>query len=78
MNAMNPQKTNDSKAVLNLGLNDGTYMPQACLDVLKSYSSRTDLRNYTTADNDPLREAIAEKMVFDPIKFSCGVVLATS
>ena len=61
MNAMNPQKTNDSKAVLNLGLNDGTYMPQACLDVLKSYSSRTDLRNYTTADNDPLREAIAEK-----------------
>ena len=27
----------------------------------KSFDSRTSLRNYTTADNDPLREALAAK-----------------
>ena len=45
---------------LNLGLNDGTYAPQRCIDVLRRYSERTDLRNYSTPDNAPLREAIAE------------------
>jgi histidinol-phosphate aminotransferase len=44
---------------LNLGLNDGTYAPQRCLDVLRRYTERTDFRNYSTADNAPLREAIA-------------------
>jgi histidinol-phosphate aminotransferase len=45
---------------LDLGLNDGTYAPQRCLDVLRRYTQRTDLRNYSTADNLPLREAIAK------------------
>lgn len=44
---------------LNLGLNDGTYAPARCLDVLRRYTERTDFRNYSTADNAPLREAIA-------------------
>ena len=44
---------------LNLGLNDGTYVPQRCLEVLRRYTERTDFRNYSTADNAPLREAIA-------------------
>lgn len=44
---------------LNLGLNDGTYAPQRCLDVLRRYNERTDFRNYSTSDNAPLREAIA-------------------
>ncbi|NVB39766.1 histidinol-phosphate aminotransferase family protein [Pseudenhygromyxa sp. WMMC2535] len=45
---------------LNLGLNDGTYAPQRCLEVFKRYTSRTDLRNYGTPDNAPLRQAIAK------------------
>ena len=45
---------------LNLGLNDGTYMPAACIDVLQRNAHRLGLRNYTTANNDPLREVIAE------------------
>src|SRR5690348_12491672 len=45
---------------LDLGLNDGTYAPQRCLDVFRRYTQRTDLRNYSTADNAPLREAIAK------------------
>lgn len=44
---------------LNLGLNDGTYAPQAAIDALRSFDSRTSLRNYTTSENDPLRETIA-------------------
>jgi histidinol-phosphate aminotransferase len=45
---------------LDLGLNDGTYAPQACIDVFRRYIRRTDLRNYSTPDNRPLREAIAK------------------
>jgi histidinol-phosphate aminotransferase len=44
---------------LNLGLNDGTYAPLRCIEVLRRYTERTDFRNYSTADNAPLREAIA-------------------
>jgi len=46
---------------LNLGLNDGTYCPEACVEALKSFDSRTTLRNYTDPDNTPLLEAIAAK-----------------
>lgn len=46
---------------LNLGLNDGTYMAQSCVEVMTSNAHRLALRNYTSADNDPLREAIAEQ-----------------
>ncbi len=49
MNAVNPMNSTESDAILNLGLNDGTYMPQACVELLKSFDSRTSLRNYTTA-----------------------------
>ena len=48
------------KTALNLGLNDGTYCPQACVDLLKTFDSRTALRNYATADNEPLRHALAQ------------------
>ena len=44
---------------LNLGLNDGTYMPESCIEVLREHLTRTSLRNYTSPDNDPLRDAIA-------------------
>ena len=46
---------------LNLGLNEGTYQPQACVDLLESFRSRVSLRRYSTADNDELREVIARK-----------------
>jgi histidinol-phosphate aminotransferase len=45
---------------LDLGLNDGTYAPQRCIDVFRRYTQRTDLRNYSSADNTRLREAIAK------------------
>ena len=61
MNAAEPTNSVGNDAILNLGLNDGTYMPEACVELLKRFDSRTSLRNYTTADNDPLREAIAKK-----------------
>lgn len=48
-----------SSPKLNLGLNDGTYAPQAAIDALRSFDTRTSLRNYTTSENDPLRETIA-------------------
>lgn len=48
------------KPSLNLGLNDGTYCPQACVDLLKTFDSRTALRNYATADNEALRHALAQ------------------
>ncbi len=44
---------------LNLGLNDGTYMPEACVRVLALNCHRAALRNYPTAGNDNLRRAIA-------------------
>lgn len=52
-----PQPQNTA---LNLGLNDGTYCPQACVDLLKSMDGRTALRNYSTADNEALRHALAQ------------------
>jgi histidinol-phosphate aminotransferase len=45
---------------LNLGLNDGTYCPQSCIDLLERFSSRTSLRHYTTAENEPLLEVICK------------------
>jgi hypothetical protein len=45
--------------VLNLGLNDGTYMPEACTQVLRDFAHTLGLRNYSTSDNRPLCEAIA-------------------
>lgn len=57
------QKAAEARGIslpLNLGLNDGTYMPASCVDVLQHNAHRLGLRNYTTANNDPLREVIAE------------------
>ena len=54
-----PQSSIDPTRPLNLGLNDGTYMPQACVDALRRFTHRLSLRNYSSADNDALREAIA-------------------
>lgn len=47
------------QATLNLGLNDGTYMAAACAEVLKQAAHPTGLRNYSSADNKLMREAIA-------------------
>lgn len=48
------------KRPLNLGLNDGTHASEAAMEVMRAFAKdRTGLRNYSTADNDPLREAIA-------------------
>ena len=47
-------------SLLNLGLNDGTYCPQACIDLIQNIDARTALRNYSTADNAPLRTALAQ------------------
>lgn len=44
---------------INLGLNDGTICPQSCVDVMQTHTSRTSLRHYTTADNDPVLETIS-------------------
>ena len=56
-----PLETIPSKSpLLNLGLNDGTYCPQACIDVIRQVDARTALRNYATSDNAPLRSALAE------------------
>ena len=46
---------------INLGLNDGTICPAACIEVMQEHTSRTSLRNYTTADNAPLLEVICEQ-----------------
>jgi histidinol-phosphate/aromatic aminotransferase/cobyric acid decarboxylase-like protein len=51
---------------LNLGLNDGTYCPASCVEVLERYRSRTALRNYSTAQNEGLRERIARVDGVDP------------
>ncbi len=46
---------------LNLGLNDGTYMPQACVEVLRRLDSRTALRNFPSEDNSRLLDALARQ-----------------
>lgn len=45
---------------LNLGLNDGTYMPKSCIPVLHQFARVDGLRNYSTAENVPLKKTIAE------------------
>ncbi len=51
---------------INLGLNDGTYCPQRCIEVLSRFRDRTSLRHYTTPDNRPLREAVARECQVAP------------
>ena len=51
------------KLPINLGLNDGTICPQSCIEVMQQHATRTDLRHYTTAENEPLLDVICEKMV---------------
>jgi len=46
---------------INLGLNDGTFCPKQCISVMQAHTSRTSLRHYTTAENEPLLEVIADK-----------------
>jgi histidinol-phosphate aminotransferase len=45
---------------MNLGLNDGTYCAQACVDVMKRFDKRTSLRNYTDGANQRVLNALAE------------------
>lgn len=47
------------KLPLNLGLNDGTYMAESCVAVLRRACHRAALRNYPSAGNDDLKRAIA-------------------
>ena len=44
---------------LNLGLNDGTYMPESCVEVMRTFTHRLGLRAYTTPNHDPLRDVIS-------------------
>ncbi len=44
---------------LNLSLNDGTYMPEACVEVLRGFDDRLALRHYPTAKNTDLLDVIA-------------------
>src|SRR5690242_16541951 len=49
-----------SSTSISLDLNDGTYCPRACLDVLdRHHRSRTTLRFYSDPENNPLKEVIA-------------------
>lgn len=57
---MNDIKTK-LKLPINLGLNDGTICPQSCIEVMQQHTTRTDLRHYTTAENEPLLDVICEK-----------------
>ncbi|MDP6932812.1 MAG: hypothetical protein QGG40_07835, partial [Myxococcota bacterium] len=45
---------------INLGLNDGTHCPEACLAVMHAFANRTGLRNYSHKANGPLLSVIAE------------------
>ncbi len=49
------------KTLINLGLNDGIYCPEKCIDLLKTFNERTSLRHYSTPANDLMVEAIAEE-----------------
>ena len=51
---------------INLGLNDGTICPKSCINVLSDHNDRTSLRNYTSADNDPLLDTICAKDGVNP------------
>ena len=53
--------TVELKLPINLGLNDGTICPQSCIEVMQQHTQRTDLRHYTTAENEPLLDVICEK-----------------
>lgn len=44
---------------LNLGLNDGTWSAGAAAEVMRQFTGRTALRNYSHAENQPLLDAIA-------------------
>ena len=45
---------------INLGLNDGTICPKACIDVMQRHKSITSLRNYTTSLNNPVLDTISQ------------------
>lgn len=46
--------------ILDLGLNEGIWCPDACQDVMRHYTGREALRAYSSPDNDDLLDAIAE------------------
>jgi histidinol-phosphate aminotransferase len=56
-----PKPPEGATLPINLGLNDGTYAPQAVVEAMKQLATRTGLRNYSEGSNLPLRQAIAEK-----------------
>ncbi len=44
-----------------MGLNDGIYCPEKCIDLMKTLVERTSLRHYSTPGNDLMVEAIAKE-----------------
>lgn len=56
----------DYNLPINLGLNDGTVCPKSCIDIMNAHNDRTCLRNYTTADHDPLLDTICKKDGVNP------------
>ncbi len=59
MKLVQPAADTSVSLPLNLGLNDGTYMPAACVAVMEAQSHALGLRNYGTKGNDQLRAAVA-------------------
>ena len=49
------------KTPINLGLNDGIYCPEKCVDLMKTLTERTSLRHYSTPGNDLMKAAIAKE-----------------
>jgi histidinol-phosphate aminotransferase len=49
------------KTPINLGLNDGIYCPEKCIDLMKTHTEKTSLRHYSTPGNDLMVEAIAKE-----------------
>ena len=46
---------------INLGLNDGTHCPPACLEVVKQHNHDGAFRHYSQSENEPLLQVIADK-----------------
>ena len=46
---------------INMGLNDGIYCPEKCIEVMKNSTDRTSLRHYSTPGNDLMVAAIAKE-----------------
>ncbi|MEM1350120.1 MAG: aminotransferase class I/II-fold pyridoxal phosphate-dependent enzyme, partial [Myxococcota bacterium] len=56
----------DADHPLNMGLNEGTYSPAACNEVFERFAKREACRRYSSSDNLPLKEYLAEEHGVSP------------